>query len=94
MLPEREVMKLDEAADFLRFSRSTIYQRHDIPRHRLPGSRQIRFLRSELLAWMKGDPIGKSVMEETGGVSVSEPQKAQVVDIAREHIYHRNTRYR
>ncbi len=93
-MSDREVMTLAEAADFLRFSRSTIYQRHDLPRHRLPGSRQIRFLRSELLAWMKGDPIGKSVMEKTERVSVSEPQEAQVVDIAREHIYHRNTRYR
>ncbi len=94
MLPEREVMTLVEAADFLRFSSSTIYQRDDIPRHRVPGSRQIRFLRSELLAWMKGDPIGKSVIEETDGVSVSEPQETQVVDIASEPIYHRNARYR
>jgi excisionase family DNA binding protein len=87
-------MTPDEAADFLRLSRSTIYQRPDIPRHRLPGSRQIRFLRSELLSWVKGEPTGKSVMVEAMGVSVPEPQETKVVDIAGERVYHRLARYR
>ena len=94
VLPEREVMTLSEAADFLRFSTSMIYKRHELPCHRLQGSRQIRFLRSELLAWIKGELTGKPVMKETDGVAVSEPRETQGVDIAREHIYHRNKQYR
>ena len=48
-----EIMTLAEAAIFLRFSESTLYQRRDIPRHRVPRSRELRFIKSELLAWLK-----------------------------------------
>ena len=86
-----EILTPDEAADFLRFSRSTIYQRRDIPRHRLPGSRQIRFIRSELLAWMKGEPHcgGEG---PTGESDSTQPETT--IDIASGRVYHRNTRYR
>lgn len=94
MSVDHEILTPEEAAHFLRVSRSMIYQRPDIPRHRMPGSRQIRFLRSELLSWIKGEPIGKSVMEETVGISVLEPQESPVMDIANGRVYHRNGRYR
>src|SRR5262245_47626621 len=94
MLPEREIMAPDEAADFLRLSRSTIYQRPDIPRHRMPGSRQIRFIRSELLAWIKGELVRKPVMDNTEERAGPEPHEAPVMDIANGRVYHRNSRYR
>ena len=94
VLPEREVMTLPEAADFLRFSRSTMHQRRDIPRHPVPGSRQIRYLRSELLAWLKGELTGNSVMEDTVGLSVTALQETSGLDIANRRVYHRNGRYR
>ena len=91
---EQEILTPEEAATFLRVSRSTIYQRPDIPRHRMPGSRQIRFIRSELLAWLKGEPSGKPVMEDTVGLAVLEPPETPVMDIAHGRVYHRNARYR
>ena len=89
----REVMTLEEAADFLRLSRSTLYQRTDIPRHRLPGSRQLRFLRSELLLWMKGGQA-EGASAEGAGLTALPVVTAEVIDIAARPIYHRNTRYR
>ena len=47
-----EIMTLAEAAVYLRVSKSTLYQRKDIPRHRMPGSREVRFLKDELIAWL------------------------------------------
>ena len=93
-LREREIMTLPEAADFLRFSRSTMYQRQDIPRHRPPGSRQIRYLRSELLAWLKGELTGNSVLEDTLELSFTALQETSGLDIANRRVYHRNGRYR
>jgi excisionase family DNA binding protein len=91
---EHEILTPEEAATFLRLSRSTVYQRPDIPRHRMPGSRQIRFIKSELLSWLKGELVGQTVMEDTAGISVLEPQDTPVIDIANGHVYHRNARYR
>ena len=87
-----EILTPDEAADFLRLSRSTIYQRPDIPRHRLPGSRQIRFIRSELMAWMKGEHHGG--VEGTTGESDSTQPEMAMIDIVGGRVYHRNARYR
>ena len=94
MSVDHEILTPDEAATFLRLSRSTIYQRPDSPRRRLPGSRQIRFLRSELLSWIKGEPIGKSVMEDAVEISVLEPQETPAIDIANGRVYHRSGQYR
>lgn len=91
---EREVMTLPEAADFLRFSRSTMNQRRDIPRHRVPGSRQVRYFRSELLAWLKGELTGKSVPEESVSPAGSMHLETPVLDIANRRVYHRNGCYR
>ena len=46
-------MTLKEAADFLRYSTSSLYKRADIPRHKLPGSKDWRYDREELPAWAK-----------------------------------------
>ena len=91
---EHEILTPEEAAIYLRVSRSTVYQRPDIPRHRMPGSRQIRFIRSELLAWLKGELVGKPIMEDTTGLAVTDPQGTPVMDIAHGRVYHRNGRYR
>lgn len=81
-----EVMTLAEAATYLRLSRSTLYQRKDIPRHRLPGSREVRFLRDELLDWLKsGDVIAAS----NGTEILTLPLDRTAVT-----VYHRNPRYR
>lgn len=37
------LLTLTEAASFLRMSRSSLYQRKDIPRYRRPGSRVMLF---------------------------------------------------
>lgn len=92
MWPEREVMTLAEAADFLRFSRSTLHQRRDIPQHSVPGSRQKRYLRSELLAWLKGEFTEKSGSGPAGPSAGS--QQVSAIDICHERVYHRNGRYR
>lgn len=94
MALEREVMRLAEAAEFLRFSISTMHQRRDIPRHRVPGSREYRYLKNELLAWLKGEQT-QEIANELSSVLQSLPPVVQsVVDISAQRVYHRNTRYR
>ncbi len=46
-------LTLKEAAAFLRYSTSSLYKRTDIPRHKLPHSKDWRYDREELLAWAK-----------------------------------------
>ncbi len=46
-------LTLKEAAALLRYSTSSLYKRTDIPRHKLPGSKDWRYDREELLAWAK-----------------------------------------
>jgi hypothetical protein len=89
-------MTLAEAADFLRFSISTMHQRADIPRHRVPGSRAYRYLRSELLAWLKGEQYTVSMRESVSTVHMHpvEQPLQPVVDIFSKRVYHRNPRYR
>jgi hypothetical protein len=91
---EREVLTLAEAADFLRLSVSTMHQKRNIPRHRLPGSREYRYLRSELLMWLKGVPHTGNEAVSTGETQPIEQHLQQVVDISSQHVYHRNPRYR
>lgn len=81
-----EIMTLAEAAAYLRLSKSTLYQRKDIPRHRIPGSREVRFLRDELLTWLKGGDV----------VAASHPPEVLILPLDRPAgtVYHRNPRYR
>jgi excisionase family DNA binding protein len=87
-----EIMTLEEAAEFLRVSRSTLYQRADIPRHRMPGSREFRYLRSELLAWLKGELTAPAKAEDEHEATEQKP----VLKLAAESkpVYHRSSRYR
>jgi predicted DNA-binding transcriptional regulator AlpA len=90
---EGEIMTLEEAADFLRLSKSSLYQRPDIPRHRMPGSRKFRYLRSELLAWLKGELTGSAKTEDK---QKANEQQKPVLKLAADPIpvYHRSARYR
>lgn len=85
-----EVMTLEEAATFLRVSRSTLYQRGDVPRHRLPGSREFRYLRSELLAWLKGEVVASQEHEAPAG----QEQPTLALAVRSKPVYHRSARYR
>jgi len=81
-----EIMTLAEAAIYLRVSKSTLYQRKDIPRHRMPGSREVRFLKDELIAWLKsGD--GEALSAASG-------EPVFPLDSAHATVYHRNPKYR
>lgn len=92
-------LTLAEAADFLRMSRSSLYQRKDIPRYRRPGSRVMLFDQDELEAWLRQGRMGGSMDE---AALVPEPQMVQshtesrpeVIDIQVGPVYHRNARYR
>lgn len=81
-----EIMTLAEAAAYLRLSKSTLYQRKDIPRHRLPRSRELRFLKQELTAWLRSGTLAVSFVAPE---AVNEP-----LDMAPGTVYHRNARYR
>ena len=83
---QAEIMTLAEAAAYLRLSKSTLYQRKDIPRHRLPGSRELRFLKSELTAWLRSGRIALPILPPE---AVKGP-----LDMAPATVYHRNARYR
>ncbi len=80
------LLTLQEAARFLRVSKSTLYQRKDIPRYRLPGSRAIRFDEAELLAWAKS---GNGTLAEVPSNGV-----AGTVDMGESKVYHRSPTYR
>jgi predicted DNA-binding transcriptional regulator AlpA len=91
-------LNLQEAAQFLRMSKSSLYQRKDIPRYRRPGSRTLLFDQDELEAWVMtgridstsqgsisnliGDPVGIPVASATDTLDIHGPG-----------VYHR-TRYR
>ena len=47
------LLTIEEAALFLRVSKSWLYQHKDVPRHRIPGSTMLRFDQEELMAWLK-----------------------------------------
>ena len=62
-------LTLAEAAQFLRMSRSSLYQRKDIPRYRRPGSRVMLFDQDELEAWLKQgrvDGNGEIALDASG----------------------------
>ena len=81
-----EIMTLAEAAIYLRVSKSTLYQRKDIPRHRMPGSREVRFLKDELIAWLKSG--------DREALSVASHELDFPLDSAHATVYHRNPKYR
>ncbi len=82
-------MTLAEAADFLRLSKSTLYQRKDIPRYRIPGSRALRYLRNDLIAWLKG-----TFRSQQETVTANDLQTLETLAATRKPVYHRSNRYR
>lgn len=94
-----KLLLLAEAAQLLRMSRSSLYQRRDIPRYRRPGSRVILFDQDELESWIRKGRIGSEKMEL---VSASRKSKEEIepegghstIDSPAEHVYHRDARYR
>lgn len=91
-------LTLAEAAEFLRMSRSSLYQRKDIPRYRRPGSTVYLFDQEELEAWLKQGRIGGST-ETPSTLEADIPKAAtlaasNVVEISSPTIYHRSARYR
>lgn len=92
-------LTLAEAAQFLRMSRSSLYQRKDIPRYRRPGSRVMLFDQDELEAWLQQ---GRIEANGGGGESLAHQDShnsapkacAGPVDISRSGVYHRSPRYR
>lgn len=92
-------LSLAEAAQFLRMSRSSLYQRKDIPRYRRPGSRVMVFDQEELEACLRQGRIGATAESP---VTASAPEELQPhsmssaggIDIQVGRVYHRNARYR
>lgn len=92
-------LTLVEAAQFLRMSRSSLYQRKDIPRYRRPGSRVMLFDQDELEVWLKRGRIGgfgEPALEipATSELHQVPEVAAGVVDISQSRVYHRHARYR
>ncbi|MDH4304816.1 MAG: helix-turn-helix domain-containing protein [Nitrospira sp.] len=92
-------LTLAEAAQFLRMSRSSLYQRRDIPRYRRPGSRVMLFDQDELEAWLRQGRI-EGVSKGSDSALYSEAQRGQgksqapIMDIQAGRVYHRIARYR
>ncbi len=92
-------LTLTEAATFLRMSKSTLYQRKDIPRYRLPGSRTLLFDQHELELLVKQGRIsdqGETEFEPLGikGLPGCAERAGSAIDISSKRVYHRNLRYR
>ncbi len=85
------LLTLQEAARFLRVSKSTLYQRKDIPRYRLPSSRALRFDEAELLAWAKGR---LETRDSTSAQHASSQEPKRALDNSNGAVYHRNALYR
>ena len=82
-------MTLKEAAAFLRYSPSTLYQRQDIPRTKLPGSKDWRYEKQALLDWAKSTvPQRLQPKPEPAQPSAANSQEPRTVP------RRRNSRYR
>lgn len=84
-------------------SRSSLYQRKDIPRYRRPGSRVMMFDQDELETWLKQGRISDQSEPTFESPDTAELHQiteqvtegvAGVVDISPQRIYHRNAQYR
>ena len=82
-------LTLKEAAAFLRYSTSTLYQRQDIPRTKLPGSKDWRYEKQALLAWATSVAPQRLVPQpEPAKPAAENPQATRPVP------RRRNSRYR
>lgn len=102
-----KLMTIQEAARFLKMSRSSLYQRRDIPRFRRPGSRALLFDQDELEAWVRTGRIKPMSIADLAGephlhfpsssnapASISAVSSIKALDIQSTDVYHRNPRYR
>ena len=95
-----KLLTLIEAAVFLRMSKSSLYQRKNVPpRYRRPGSRVILFDQDELEAWLMQGRIGGQGEPaiETPTTSETRPpveSGTDIVDISSQRVYHRRSLYR
>ena len=100
-------LTLKEAAQFLRMSNSSLYQRKDIPRFRRPGSRTLLFDQDELETWLRTGRLESASVAEltvsysqstsssnTGPYSAPNIVASDSLDIQTAGVYHRNPRYR
>lgn len=86
---------LAEAAEFLRMSRSSLYQRKDIPRYRRPRSRVILFDQEELEAWLRRGRIGQELQHTEAAALQHETEAGSpAIEILDKPVYHRLARYR
>jgi predicted DNA-binding transcriptional regulator AlpA len=91
------LLTMVETAKFLRMSRSSLYQRKDIPRFRRPGSRVILFDQQDLEEWMNRGRLTADGLSDDMGPAVTQGQgqrQADDVDIRPQRVYHRNPQYR
>lgn len=80
-------LTLPEAAIYLRVSKSWLYQnKHNLPHHRMPGTRAIRFFQEELEQWMRGSHNRPREPDETT------PVENAPLEFYRPTVYHRKPR--
>ena len=80
------ILTIDEAAQFLRVTKRTLYRRPEIPRVRI--GHQIKFIREDLEAWVVNQRVGQlpvHLPEQNGNPRVDEHKGAP---------YHRNPIFR
>lgn len=90
-------LTLQEAAKFLRMSRSNLYQSQNIPRYRLPGSRRWLYDQEELEALLRQGRTAHDVeaMPKAGNdPKLATVEAGAVVEISAKRVYHRSARYR
>ena len=77
------LMTITEAAEFLRLTKRTLYQRTDIPRVRY--GHRVMFVKEDLGKWIRSlrDGQGLERLERPVG-------KSSAVDAAASKVYHRN----
>jgi excisionase family DNA binding protein len=84
-------LTLAEAAQFLRKSKSWLYQNRTIPRYRPEGTRGWLFNQDELEMWLRNSRIELERQEWKGGELRQSVHSVEISSIA---VYHRNPRYR
>ncbi|NGZ98470.1 MAG: hypothetical protein CV089_20495 [Nitrospira sp. WS110] len=89
-------LNLQEAAQFLRMSKSSLYQRRDISRYGRPGSRVLLFDQDELEVWLKHGRLVETKAPTPQSTSVTNVPEvlSDIVDIPPLPVYHRSARYR
>lgn len=80
------ILTIDEAAQFLRVTKRTLYRHPDIPRIRI--GHQLRFVREELEEWIASQQVRECFVKDP--VLIVE----QRVDECRQAPYHRNPIFR